>query len=230
MWLAWYASQGVVISDESAYRFQARIFLTGNAWARALTGAPPNMHEVPRHLFFEQHVFADGKWFGKYPPGWPLALAGFQFVRLDAVANVLLAVVLIGITARLAARYFGTRAGWMAVLLCVLSPFFMVNAVTSMSHMASGVLLAGATWLVLDGMETGRFGRYGWALLLVFLAAAVRPFTAVVFAGFFFCVLMIRHWGKSGERIRVLVLFAGLGIGSWHAWPGTTGYTRATCG
>jgi hypothetical protein len=219
VWLALYASQGVVISDESAYRFQAKIFLTGKAWARALTGAPVDMRNVPRHLFFEQHVFGNGKWFAKYPPGWPLVLAMFGLIRLDRVANVVLAVALIGITARLAARYFGNRAAWWAALLCVLSQFFVANAVTSMAHLASGVLLALATWLLLDGMETGRFGPCAGAVGLVFLAASVRPFTAVVFALVFFCALMVRSFGRKREIIRVVVLFAafGLAVGSCMA-------------
>src|SRR5205823_5817997 len=39
LFLSWQTKQGITISDESAYRFQARIFSVGRLWADPLPGA-----------------------------------------------------------------------------------------------------------------------------------------------------------------------------------------------
>jgi hypothetical protein len=73
--LGWWMKDGIVISDESAYRFQARIFSTGRLWANSLPGATSDPRTTPKPVFFAHHIQASPRWFTKYPPGWPLMLA-----------------------------------------------------------------------------------------------------------------------------------------------------------
>ena len=190
---ALYLSRGVVIPDESAYRFQARIFRSGAAWAPALPGAAQTLAMAPAYARFSHHVMMGGKWYGKYPPLWPAALAAAQILHIEAVANVLLAVLMIFMTFRFARRFSGAQAGWIAALFCAVCPYFLSNAITPMSHMFTGVVLTGAVWLMLDDLELPSVGRRAGAWSLIAAAFWARPFTAVVFGAVYAAALAIRY-------------------------------------
>src|SRR5262249_8824267 len=51
------------VQDSVAYLFQAKIFASGRLWA----DLPP----TPEFFEHEFVVMRDGRWFGKYPPGFP---------------------------------------------------------------------------------------------------------------------------------------------------------------
>ncbi len=198
---ALYLSRGVVIPDESAYRFQARIFRSGAAWAPALHGASQTLAIAPDYARFSHHVMMAGKWYGKYPPLWPAALAVAQILHVEGVANVLLAVLLIFMTFRFARRFSGAPAGWIAALFCAACPYFFSNAITPMSHMFTGVLLAGAVWLMLDDIEFPSVRRRAGAWSLIAAAFWARPFTAVVFGAVYAVALAIRYRRSRGVML-----------------------------
>jgi len=78
------------VSDEIAYLFQARIFLSGR-----LCLQPPSLP----NLFQLQNIILDSThWCAKYPPGWPLILVPGVFMGAPALVNpILLALSIIGI-------------------------------------------------------------------------------------------------------------------------------------
>ncbi|HEY7868369.1 MAG TPA: hypothetical protein VIF59_04025, partial [Methylomirabilota bacterium] len=57
-----------ITDDETVYRFMARTFAGGRLYV-------PSMPEAVRPFFDHQFVVNDGKWYGIYFPGHPLALA-----------------------------------------------------------------------------------------------------------------------------------------------------------
>ena len=108
-------------SDEYDYLFEARTFLASRLW----NPAPP----LPDlFAFFGQSVY-HGKWFGTYPPGWPLLLAAAMRLRLPAwLADPLLGGLLLVVLWKLAQRRDGALGGVVALALTALTPFFFFIA------------------------------------------------------------------------------------------------------
>ena len=217
---SWIDSRSLLIPDEAAYQFQARTFSLGHLTAAAPPGAPAQIEDTPLPLYFEHHIIDRGRWFTKYPPGWPLLLA--VAIRLGAgwLANPLLGLALLLLVALVATHLYGRTTASLAVLFGFLSPFFIANCVGRMSHPACGVLLAAACFFCFRGLHTRRLAAFVWMYLLIVLALQVRPLTAAVVGG---TVATGALWYLRRDRIfaRVLsvgVLFAALGVASLLAY------------
>jgi len=181
--LSWFYSQGLLIPDEAAYQFQAKTYGLGKLAANAPPGAPERVEDTPLPLYFEHHILNGGKWFSKYPPGWPAVLA--LPLRLDVgwMVNPLLGIVLLLLMAAITRRLYDTRTAALAIFLMALSPFFLANSVGRMAHMTSGVLLAGACLLCFQGIRTLRVMPFAGMFLLIAAAVQVRPLTAAAVGG-----------------------------------------------
>lgn len=171
-----YIGNGVTISDESAYRFQARIFASGRAFAEALPGAemaPP----VPTPVHFEHHVYRASRWFGKYPPGWPALLS--LAVRLNAtyIINPLLGALIAILVFMIGRTFFDLKTASASVLFLVLSPFFFANTVGTMSHAACAVLVVLSCYFSLMGLSCGKPHFFGYTFISIGLSCLIRPFT-----------------------------------------------------
>src|SRR5262245_52249369 len=121
--------------DESAYRFQASIFASGHV----ATVAPPMSVE------YTHHIINAGRWFTKYPPGWPAVLAIASAIGLATAINTLLGAITLWIVFCIARRIYSDREARLAIFLMVFSPFFFGNCLGHWSHPLCGCLLAGST-------------------------------------------------------------------------------------
>jgi hypothetical protein len=203
--------QGISGGDENGYRFQARIFATGHVAAEA----PPQTTDIATYLKefrFHHHIIYQGKWFGKYPPGWPAILALGMLLKIDWLVNPLCSLMILWVTWRIAYLVFDDATARLALLLLVASPYFVLNSVGFMSHPFCGVLLAGAVLFYFRGVRDGRFADFGWMLLLLGAALLVRPSTAL-YMGSVLAVATI--WTLRQEtRKAVGVLAGGLAVGA----------------
>jgi len=69
---------GIDLPDESAYLFQAKALQGGQLSVEAPSVIIANT-EWRKALSFDHHIIHQGRWFGKYPPGWPLLLSLWDF-------------------------------------------------------------------------------------------------------------------------------------------------------
>lgn len=114
------------IEDEMAYVWQARVMAGG----QIMLPSPPYPKEFLVPFVIDYHSFR----FGKYPPGWPAVLAlGVLGDSRDWV-NPLLAGMAIWLLYRLARRLFGEAVALLAMLLTLISPFFLMNSASLLSH------------------------------------------------------------------------------------------------
>jgi hypothetical protein len=127
------------VSDEIAYLFQARIFLSGR-----LCLQPPSLP----NLFQLQNIILDSThWCAKYPPGWPLILVPGVFMGAPALVNpILLALSIIGIW-QLGRRLYDVRTGILAAGALGASPFALLMGAGFMAHVPTCVLRFGVLWL-----------------------------------------------------------------------------------
>jgi hypothetical protein len=163
---------GIHHGDESAYLFQARCVQSG-ALSMAVPVTPGEGNAI-----FSQHVLYQGRLFGKYPFGWPVVLAAGTITGFEWLVNPLLGLLLLYLARGIAVQALPSVQRTYFSLFYVLSPSFTLNCIGFMSHVLTGVLVAGATLCYLRFIDTR---QAKWALgMLVCLAGAttVRPFTA----------------------------------------------------
>jgi hypothetical protein len=117
------------VEDELAFLFQARTIASGR-----LVASPPPLPE-----FFEAPfiIVQEDKWFGKYPPGHPAAMALGVLIGHPWLANPIFGALCVGLLFLLARRWYGTLTGLVAAALLVVSPFFLLQAGSMMSHVTS---------------------------------------------------------------------------------------------
>lgn len=206
------------LEDEIAYVWQARVIADGQ-----LTLPTPehaNSFLVPFVVDFE------GERFGKYPLGWPVMLSLGIRLGLRAWVNPLLAGLAVWLIYRLGKRAFGELVGLIGAGLTAVSPFFLLNSGSLLSHIF-GLVLATAFilfWLDIFTGEQHDIPAWQYWLKIITLAlvmgvlALSRPYTAVGIAlpfGLHGVYLLLR----GSRRVRWGLLVFGvlaLGLASLH--------------
>lgn len=211
---SWQIRDGIYNADESAYRFEASALVTGH-----LTAPAPLLDSArPSDFYFLHHIIRDGKWFGKYPLGWPAILAIGKVFHGGWLVNPLLGLVLLLLAARIAGILFDEQTAALTIAFLIASPFFFFNCVGYLSHAACGVLIAGAFLSLLLFEKSGRLAWFGLMMLLIGLACRVRLYTGALEGLLIGCAGL---WAARGVRSR---FFAALAI-SIAAAVGTGGVT-----
>ena len=194
------------LEDEMAYVWQAQAIAGGDL----LLPSPPN----PKSFMTPFVIDYNGFRFGKYPPGWPIALAFGFFTGLEDWINPILAGVGIWLLYSLSKRITTGPISLLAVLLMLTSPMFWLLSGSVLSHAWSLVLTLGFILAWLDTFD--RRGRLPLAprWLTIFIAGLslgilvlTRPMSAIGVAFPFFIhgiILLVR--GDKSTRIRVLTI------------------------
>jgi hypothetical protein len=207
--------------DEMAYVWQAQAISGGDL----VLPSPPN----PKSFLTPFVIDYNGVRFGKYPPGWPAALALGFLTGLEDWVNPLLAGLGLWLLYLLARRLTTPATGLLAIGLMLTSPMFWLLSGSLLSHAWSLVLTLGFVlgWFDTfhirpierqdyEGEEKKTFARFAlqkpptWLTILVAslslgVLALSRPMNAVGVAVPFFVhglVLVVR--GDRATRLRVL--------------------------
>ena len=186
--------------DEYAYLFQARQFAHGRLWA----DSPPLGYTFVAYRTW----LLDGKRLSQYPPGWPLALAVAIVAGIPTwmVNPILGAAGVAGRTAR-TWRFGSGNMVFLALVLYLLTPFFLLNAASYHSHMFSACLIALLCLCCLRHLQKGRYWSPAAAGALIGLIAITRYFSFVLL------IPALLYWyfvELRRDRVRTLLL-AGLG-------------------
>ena len=159
------------VEDELAFVFQANVFASG----QVLADAPP----LPDFFYAPFVIVHDGNWFGKYTPGYPLVLAVGARVGAPWLVNPLLAAGCVALVYVIGRRLYGSATGLIGAAFLVASPFFLLQAGSLMSHLAS--LLWTLLFLLL--FERAHRTRMLWPSLgagaVLGMLFLTRPLTAV---------------------------------------------------
>ncbi|HEX7361134.1 MAG TPA: hypothetical protein VF283_11655 [Bryobacteraceae bacterium] len=195
-------ARGVLEPDASAYRFQATIFANGELSAPAPPGAV-NTPDTPQPIDFTHHIVHDGRWFSKYPVGWPAVLAIPEKLHFGWAAAPLLGALLLVIAGWIAREAFGAATVAPSLWIAVLSPYWLATCVEVLSDALCAVLVAGACLYCLRALR-GRSAR-NFALMYAFLVPAflVRPYTALVASVVYGIAALLWSWRNRSLFIRV---------------------------
>ncbi|MCB9136160.1 MAG: hypothetical protein H6636_12085 [Anaerolineales bacterium] len=206
------------LEDELAYVWQAKLMAAGEA-------TMPTPIE-PKKFLIPFVVDYNGLRFGKYPLGWPALLAvGIKLGVRDWV-NPLLAGLAVWLMYVLGKRLMTEIVGFLAALLMVTSPFFLVNVGSLLSHAWGLVLSLGfvvAWWGMGEGGEGEKEKKGGgegvkWVAAVTAgaalgMLAVTRPFSAVGVAipfGLHGLYLLVKGPGKVRGRVILVGFLAGL--------------------
>ncbi|HUI89204.1 MAG TPA: glycosyltransferase family 39 protein [Anaerolineales bacterium] len=114
------------VEDEMAYVWQAQVLAQG----RLTLPSPPD----PTSLMVPFVVDYHGQRFGKYPLGWPMALALGLLLHARDWVNPILAGLALWLTYRLGKKLFDERIALLAALLTLTSPFFLMISGSLLAH------------------------------------------------------------------------------------------------
>lgn len=136
------------VQDSLTYLFQAQTLARGELWAEA----------PPLPYFFEQEflLVQNGRWFGKYPPGYPAILAIGVLLNAPWLINPLLATLTLPLVYQLGRRVGNGRIALIAAGLMTLSPFFLFLSGSMMAHAAELFWLSVfmvSWWVVIGGKK-----------------------------------------------------------------------------
>ncbi len=166
------------LEDEMAYVWQAQVIAGGELMVPSPTS--------PESFLYPFVVDYQGQRFGKYPLGWPTVLAFGVKLGLRHLVNPLLAGLGVWFTFLLGKRIFGETVGLLAALLTLISPFFLMNSGSLLSHPLGLVMCAAFSLAWMDAFVPP-YGGHRWlaagaAGVALGMLALTRPFTALAAA------------------------------------------------
>lgn len=187
------------IHDETAYLFQARIFLTGH-----FSAPPPPVPEA----FDFPHLVNVGRWYSIYPPGFPFLLAIGLVFGAPWLVNPLLGAAAVFLLFFLGCEIYDRRAGLLAAVLGAASIWLLLMSSTMMSHTASMVFNGLFLLFFFRSLRAPTMGRGLLAGLSLGAAFLIRPYNAAVFALPFLVVLGVRSLPEIRRRWKNLTALA----------------------
>jgi hypothetical protein len=223
VWFVWGAVVPIpVVHDESSYLLQARLFAAG----RWTLPSPP----IPE-FFAQPHVLVTPALASKYPPGHALVLAPGVLLGFPPLMPLLLAGVTAALLFALVRRVSDVWTALLAWTVWLTAPIVLRFQPTYFSEIATGALLLGAWWCLLEWRATGARGWLVGLALAVGWSAITRPLTALAFAipiGVVVLrdVAMRRRWLDLAAGVAVgcavlaiLPLWSARTTGSWRESP-----------
>lgn len=157
--------------DEYSYIFQSKIFKSGSLYY----DSPPNPE------FFElHHVVNNGKWYSKYPFGWPLILFLGEIFNLRWIVNPLVGIFTLIFVFYFTKFMFNEDIAYISTFLMAISPFFIFSSSSYFPHSVSllfSILFLFAYFLTLR--------KGGWAYpiasgLFLGLVFFIRPIDSLI--------------------------------------------------
>lgn len=216
--LSWNVSRGMLVTDEDAYRFEARALWQGRLFAPAPPGAVSAPLESPIPVTFGHAIYRDNRWYFHFSPGWPLALSLPEKLGIAWLVNPILGLALLFLLPAISRELVeDDRVGRIAVVVAVLSPYFLSNVVGRMSHGFSAVLVACAVLQLSRGVRTEKLWHFAAMYALLILEMHVRILTGAVAAAVLgiSALVMVRHHRRLAGRVLGLSIVAGaVAIGS----------------
>jgi hypothetical protein len=192
------------ISDEASYWFQAHIFASN----RLSVPTPPLVEFFPS----EWVIARGGKWFGIFPPGWPLLLSVGMRLGVPSLVNPALGALSLVAIHRLAIALIGREKALLVLVLCALSPFFLIMCASFMSHPASLLFVTSFLVFFLKGTTGDRLTPFALSGLCAGMGFLIRPLDATVLWAAAVGYMALRHRARR-QLLGVALSAVGLGAG-----------------
>ncbi len=189
------------VHDEMVYQFQARLFQSGRLYAPSPA--------CPRSFDFS-HMVNNGRWYGQYPPGYPLMLLLGLLFGAPWLLNPVLAGLSIILLYRLGREIYGRAVGIWAALLGTVSIWLLLMSSTMMSHTSSLFFMAVFLFFIFRSVrrptvKNGMLAGLGFGMMFL-----IRPYNAVLVSFPFFLYLLARWIKAPKQRTRNILGLGGV--------------------
>lgn len=198
--------------DEYAYLVSAKIFSEGKL-------------SVPSHklndFFNFWHIINDGKYYGKYPPGWPLILSLGVLLNVPWIINPLIGLLTMVLIYLIARENFSKDTALFAIFLTLFNAFFIFNSASYFSHASAMFFIALFVYFYFRYLDNASENlNYVFMGIAGGFALLIRPYTAMASLlpfGLHFLYRSIRsqELRKSIKGVLLAVLFFGLFISAY---------------
>ncbi|MCP4320792.1 MAG: hypothetical protein GY951_04370 [Psychromonas sp.] len=145
-------------ADEYAYVFQAKNFANGKVYSDIHPKSINDEHLQP--YFYLVHVGENhGRYYGRFPPGYSLLLAPAAWldlkfdVQLYWVVNTAVGAATVVLIFFFVAQYFSQRAAWLATLLTLINPWFLLTSSSYFSHTVNAFFIGLALFLFFNSLQ-----------------------------------------------------------------------------
>ncbi|MFC1669815.1 ArnT family glycosyltransferase [Spirochaetota bacterium] len=164
--------------DEYSYLISAKLFSDGKL------SVPSPRNKKFYDLF---HIINDGKFYGKFSPGWPFFLMFGVLIGFPGIVNVLFAVLTLVVMYGLAREIFSEKTANISLILMATSPYFILNSSSYFSHPSS--LFFNVLFVYLYFKNLQREKRFYFLLsgIILGISFLIRQLDAVVIA---FCLFI----------------------------------------
>ncbi len=161
-------------ADDWSYLLQARLFASGHLYAE--DALYDKAHPLNRYIGTNCVTDDHGRRFSKYPPGWPLLLAGGSALGAEWLVGPLLGALLVFLVLLDVERRVGgewVKPAWLLLTLCA---FFTYTLQSFRSHTATMLCLF-AAFLVYDSVRPGTERQANWR---VFVSGALIGYASLI--------------------------------------------------
>jgi len=197
--------------DEYAYLISAELFSTGRI------AAPSPI----RGYFFDfSHVVNDGRFYGKYPPGWPALLVFGVMVGAPWIVNPILGMLTIVVIYELSARHLSREAANLAVLYLACNPFLVFTSASHLSHTSCLLEISLCYYCFFNWLDNPESKKDALGLgACAGMAFLTRPLTMVALLaplGLYVLFLLVRDKPRRalwGRNLALSFIPAGLCLG-----------------
>jgi len=186
-------ADNAISPDEKAYLISAKLFSQG----KLSTPSPPHKEF---YSFNYDNVVNDGKYYGKYPPGWPFFLSLGLLLGLPMVVNLVFAVLTLAVVYAIGKEFYSHQTGLTAVLLMGTSPYIIYNSASYFSHAAVLFFITLFTYVYFRTLKSHKTGDYLLLGMTLGIAFVIRPVDAIAVGACFFVhyALTRRRQAKAG--------------------------------
>ena len=187
-----------VTDDENAYLFQAKIIERGSV------AAPP---PPVKKSFDNWFIITDKMFTGKYTLCYPAVLAlGHLVTGTHYALPVILAVLTIALTYFIGRELYDRVTGLLAAFLLTLSPLFLFNSATLLSHCSTLFFLSLFMYSYLAGIRKRSILLGLAAGVAIGIAFNIRQLTAIGF-GFPFAIYLVWRMVRDRRGLAGFFLF-----------------------
>ncbi len=194
------------INDEIVYLFQAQTLASGKLYCPSPCG---------KEFFDFTHMINNGKWYGQYPPGYPLLLVFGLLLSAPWLVNPFFAALSVIAFFHLGKEIYDKKIGILAAVLGSISIWFLLMSSTMMSH-TSGMFFTTLFLLFLfrslkkPSFTNGIVAGLGLGMVLL-----IRPYTAFFISLpflIFYAVQLLKNFKKNLKNASAFVLIGILCI------------------
>lgn len=193
------------VPDSVAYLFMAKMYASGNL-VSSIPISPEHFDFFPGILSVEK-----GNWLFQYPFGHPLLLTLGVLLGFPNVIPPLTATLSVFLLYKIAQKMFDYKTALFILFLPLLSPFFLENSASFMSHPTALFYLLLSFYFLINAKEKKTFLFLFLSGIFLGLLFNTRPLTCIPF--FFAWIFLIGYLYGGYKKIKHYASFAaGFGI------------------